>query len=37
MVCQLPEAFQKKEKEVKEIIKHIWITDKGDAKTILLP
>lgn len=33
--CQLPEAFPKK--EVKEIIKYLWVTDKGDAKTIALP
>lgn len=33
--CQLPEAFPKK--EVKDIIKYLWITDKGDAKTIALP
>lgn len=35
LVCQLPEAFPKK--EVKDIIKHIWITDKGDAKLVELP
>lgn len=35
--CQLPEAFADKKKEVKEIIKHIWITDKGEAKTLQLP
>lgn len=33
--CQLPEAFPKK--EAKDIIKYLWITDKGDAKTIVLP
>ena len=33
--CQLPEAFPKK--EVKDIIKYLWISDKGDAKTIALP
>jgi len=35
VVCALPE--QVKEKEVKEIIKHVWITDKGEAKTVTLP
>lgn len=35
VVCALPE--QVKQKDVKEIIKHVWITDKGDAKTIALP
>ncbi|MBK6891748.1 MAG: SIMPL domain-containing protein [Flavobacteriales bacterium] len=35
MQCQLPEAFPKK--EAKDIIKYLWITDKGDAKTIALP
>lgn len=37
--CQLPEAFadKDKQKEVKEIIKHVWINDKGDAKVIALP
>jgi uncharacterized protein YggE len=35
MVCQLPENV--KEKEVKEVIKHVWITDKGDAKVVTLP
>ena len=35
MQCELPP--QLKEKEVKEIIKHIWITDKGEAKVIDLP
>ena len=39
MYCQLPEAFadKKGEKEVKEIIKYVWMTEKGDAKTIALP
>jgi hypothetical protein len=37
LVCQLPEAFADNKKEVKEIIKHVWITDKGEAKTLLLP
>ncbi len=39
MYCQLPEAFadKKDEKEVKEIIKYVWMTEKGDAKTIALP
>lgn len=35
LVCQLPENV--KEKEVKEVIKRIWITDKGEAKTLDLP
>lgn len=35
MQCQLPEAFPKK--EAKDIIKYLWISDKGDAKTIALP
>lgn len=35
LVCELPE--QVKEKEVKEVIKRIWITDKGEARTIELP
>ncbi len=35
VVCQLPENV--KEKEVKEVIKHVWITDKGDAKMVELP
>jgi hypothetical protein len=30
--CQLPEAFPKK--DVKEIIKYIWITEKGDVKEL---
>jgi uncharacterized protein YggE len=30
--CQLPEAFPKK--EVKEIIKYLWITDKGEVKEL---
>lgn len=33
--CQLPEAFPKK--EAKDIIKYLWLSDKGDAKTIVLP
>ncbi len=33
--CQLPEAFPKQ--EAKEMIKHVWITDKGEARTIVLP
>ncbi len=33
--CELPPDV--KEKEVKEIIKHIWITDKGEAKVLDLP
>lgn len=33
--CQLPEAFPKK--EVKEIIKYMWITDKGDVKELRMP
>jgi len=32
MQCQLPEAFPKK--EVKEIIKYMWITDKGEVKEL---
>ena len=32
MQCQLPEAFPKK--EVKEIIKYMWITDKGEVKEV---
>jgi uncharacterized protein YggE len=30
--CQLPEAFPKK--DVKEIIRYIWITEKGDVKEL---
>ncbi len=30
--CQLPEAFAKK--DVKEIIKYMWITDKGEVKEL---
>jgi uncharacterized protein YggE len=37
LTCQLPEAFADSKKEVKEIIKHVWINDKGDAKVIALP
>ncbi|HQW86023.1 MAG TPA: SIMPL domain-containing protein [Flavobacteriales bacterium] len=37
LTCQLPEAFADNRKEVKEIIKHVWINDKGDAKLIALP
>jgi uncharacterized protein YggE len=37
LVCQLPEAFADKKKEVKDIIKYIWVSDKGEAKTLLLP
>ncbi|MBX2982620.1 MAG: SIMPL domain-containing protein [Flavobacteriales bacterium] len=33
--CQLPEAFPKK--EAKDIIKYLWLSDKGEAKTIMLP
>lgn len=33
--CQLPEAFPRK--EAKEIIKYLWLSDKGEAKTIALP
>ncbi len=33
--CQLPEAFPKK--EVKDMIKYLWLSDKGEAKTIALP
>lgn len=33
--CQLPPNMP--EKEVKEVIKRIWITDKGDAKVLELP
>ncbi len=33
--CQLPEGFQKK--EVKELVKYIWITDKGDMRELKLP
>lgn len=33
--CELPPDV--KEKEVKEIIKHVWITDKGEARQVLLP
>ncbi len=32
MHCQLPEAFAKK--DVKEIIKYLWITDKGEVKEL---
>ena len=35
LVCQLPDGV--KEKEVKEVIKYIWLDDKGGAKTIALP
>ena len=34
MQCQLPEAFPKK--EVKEIIKYMWITDKGEVKPLAI-
>lgn len=37
LTCQLPEAGADNRKEVKEIIKHVWINDKGDAKVIALP
>jgi len=37
LTCQLPEAGADNRKEVKEIIKHVWINDKGDAKLIALP
>ncbi len=33
--CELPPDV--KEKEVKEIIKHVWITDKGEARQVVLP
>ena len=32
--CQLPEAFPKK--DVKEIIKYIWITEKGEVKPLAI-
>ena len=32
--CELPPDV--KEKEVKEIIKHVWITDKGEARQVVL-
>lgn len=32
--CQLPEAFAKK--DVKEIIKYIWITEKGEVKPLAI-
>lgn len=32
MHCQLPEAFPKK--EVKEFVKYLWITEKGDVKEL---
>lgn len=32
MQCQLPEAFAKK--DVKELIKYLWITDKGEVKEL---
>lgn len=32
MQCQLPEAFPKK--DVKEIIKYLWITEKGEVKEL---
>jgi uncharacterized protein YggE len=32
--CQLPEGFQKK--DVKELVKYIWITDKGDMRELKL-
>lgn len=32
--CQLPEAFKEKPKEVKEIIKYIWLTDKGELREL---
>lgn len=35
LVCELPDDV--KEKEVKEVIKYIWLNEKGDAKTIVLP
>ncbi|HEY0978511.1 MAG TPA: SIMPL domain-containing protein [Flavobacteriales bacterium] len=37
VVCQLPEAFADNKKEVKDIIKYIWLNEKGEAKTIALP
>jgi uncharacterized protein YggE len=33
--CELPPDVT--EKEVKEVVKYLWITDKGDAKTLMLP
>ena len=33
--CQLPEGFQKK--DVKQLVKYIWITDKGDMRELQLP
>jgi hypothetical protein len=33
--CQLPEAFPKK--DVKEIVKYIWLSDTGNAKEVVLP
>jgi len=33
--CQLPEGFQKK--EAKQLVKYIWITDKGDMREMQVP
>jgi uncharacterized protein YggE len=36
MQVQLPEAWADKRKEVKDIIKYLWITDKGEMKELKL-
>lgn len=36
MQLQLPEAWADKKKEVKDIIKYVWITDKGEMKELKL-
>ncbi|MBK7382145.1 MAG: SIMPL domain-containing protein [Flavobacteriales bacterium] len=33
--CQLPPAFQAK--DVKELVKYVWLTDKGDMRELQLP
>ncbi len=32
--CQLPEAFARNKKEVKEVIKYLLLTDKGEIKEL---
>jgi uncharacterized protein YggE len=34
MQCQLPEAWADKKKDVKEIIKYLWITQEGEVKEL---
>ncbi len=37
VVCQLPEAFADRKKDVKEIIKYVWLSEKGELRTLPLP